>query len=73
MTGAEILRLQAPTGPVIDLAYRDEFVERFALDPSKPAPTPARSERQTWYRSPDHRFASVTGGLRTLDGERLIA
>jgi hypothetical protein len=23
--------------------------------------------------SPDHRFASVTGGSRALDGERLIA
>jgi hypothetical protein len=37
------------------------------------APTPARSERQTRRSSPDHRFASVTGGLRALDGERLIA
>src|SRR5689334_18106545 len=39
LTGAEILHLQARTGPGTDLAYRDELVERFALDPSKPART----------------------------------
>jgi ABC-2 type transport system ATP-binding protein len=39
LTGAEILHLQASTGPGVDLAYRDELVERFALDPSKPART----------------------------------
>ena len=38
LTGAEILHLQAATGPGVDLAYRDELVGRFQLDPAKPAP-----------------------------------
>ncbi|MDG4811142.1 ABC transporter ATP-binding protein [Micromonospora sp. WMMD1120] len=46
LTGAEILHLQARTGPGIDLAYRDELVERFALDPSKPARTYSTGNRQ---------------------------
>jgi ABC-2 type transport system ATP-binding protein len=41
LTGAETLHLhlQDRTGPGTDLTYRDELVERFALDPSKPACT----------------------------------
>ncbi|BEL06184.1 ABC transporter ATP-binding protein [Actinoplanes sichuanensis] len=46
LTGAEILHLQARTGPGIDTAYRDELVERFALDPSKPARTYSTGNRQ---------------------------
>jgi len=46
LTGAEILHLQARTGPGIDLAYRDELVERFALDPSKSARTYSTGNRQ---------------------------
>ncbi|KHD77286.1 ABC transporter ATP-binding protein [Actinoplanes utahensis] len=46
LTGAEILHLQARTGPGTDEAYRDELVERFALDPSKPARTYSTGNRQ---------------------------
>ncbi len=46
LTGAEILHLQACTGPGVDLAYRAELVERFALDPSKPARTYSTGNRQ---------------------------
>ncbi|MEV6302009.1 ABC transporter ATP-binding protein [Actinoplanes sp. NPDC051861] len=46
LTGAEILHLQACTGPGVDAAYRDELVERFALDPSKPAGTYSTGNRQ---------------------------
>ncbi|GAA0526623.1 ABC transporter ATP-binding protein [Paractinoplanes ferrugineus] len=46
LTGAEILHLQARTGPGTDVAYRDELVERFALDPSKPARTYSTGNRQ---------------------------
>ncbi|MFK3978789.1 ATP-binding cassette domain-containing protein [Micromonospora sp. NPDC050397] len=46
LTGAEILHLQARSGPGTDLAYRDELVERFALDPSKPARTYSTGNRQ---------------------------
>ena len=46
LTGAEILHLQARTGPGTDLAYRDELVERFALDPSKPARNYSTGNRQ---------------------------
>jgi ABC-2 type transport system ATP-binding protein len=46
LTGAEILHLQARTGPGADPAYRDELVERFALDPSKPARTYSTGNRQ---------------------------
>ncbi len=46
LTGAEILHLQAQTGPGADTAYRDELVERFALDPSKPARTYSTGNRQ---------------------------
>jgi ABC-2 type transport system ATP-binding protein len=46
LTGAEILHLQARTGPGTDIAYRDELVERFALDLSKPARTYSTGNRQ---------------------------
>jgi ABC-2 type transport system ATP-binding protein len=46
LTGAEILHLQASTGPGTDLAYRDELVERFALDTGKPARTYSTGNRQ---------------------------
>src|SRR5690349_8850290 len=46
LTGAEILHLQAATGPGADLAYRDELVERFALDTTKPARTYSTGNRQ---------------------------
>lgn len=46
LTGAEILHLQSRTGPGVDLAYRDELVVRFALDPSKPARTYSTGNRQ---------------------------
>ncbi|MBM0230842.1 ABC transporter ATP-binding protein [Micromonospora sp. STR1_7] len=46
LTGAEILHLQASTGPGTDLAYRDELVERFALDTTKPARTYSSGNRQ---------------------------
>ncbi|WP_250036675.1 ABC transporter ATP-binding protein [Paractinoplanes maris] len=46
LTGAEILHLQARTGSGVDLAYRDELVQRFELDPSKPAGTYSTGNRQ---------------------------
>ncbi|GAA2703242.1 ABC transporter ATP-binding protein [Actinoplanes palleronii] len=46
LTGAEILHLQARTGPGTDLVYRDELVERFGLDLSKPARTYSTGNRQ---------------------------
>jgi ABC-2 type transport system ATP-binding protein len=46
LTGTEILHLQAQTGPGTDLAYRAELIERFALDPSKPARTYSTGNRQ---------------------------
>ncbi|MEU4559521.1 ABC transporter ATP-binding protein [Actinoplanes sp. NPDC023936] len=46
LTGTEILHLQAATGPGADLAYRDELLERFQLDPSKPARTYSTGNRQ---------------------------
>ncbi|MDI6105216.1 ABC transporter ATP-binding protein [Actinoplanes sp. NEAU-A12] len=46
LTGAEILHLQARTGRGTDTAYRDELIERFALDPSKPARTYSTGNRQ---------------------------
>ncbi|MEU7588147.1 ATP-binding cassette domain-containing protein [Micromonospora sp. NPDC049230] len=39
MTGAEVLDLIARIGPGTDTAYRDELIQRFALDVSKPAGT----------------------------------
>nr|WP_221377881.1 ABC transporter ATP-binding protein [Actinoplanes polyasparticus] len=46
LTGAEILHLQASTGPGTDLAYRDELVERFALDTAKLSRTHSTGNRQ---------------------------
>ncbi|WP_030491998.1 ABC transporter ATP-binding protein [Micromonospora chokoriensis] len=46
LTGAEILHLQACTGPGVDLAYRDELVQRFTLDTSKPARAYSTGNRQ---------------------------
>ncbi|MFF5079410.1 ATP-binding cassette domain-containing protein [Actinoplanes sp. NPDC000266] len=46
LSGAEVLHLQAQTGPGTDITYRDELVERFALDPSKPARTYSTGNRQ---------------------------
>ena len=46
MTGAEILELLARTGPGIDRAYRDELVERFALDLAKPGRAYSTGNRQ---------------------------
>jgi ABC-2 type transport system ATP-binding protein len=46
MTGAEVLHLLGRVGPGVDLAYRDELVERFALDLTKPAGTYSTGNRQ---------------------------
>jgi ABC-2 type transport system ATP-binding protein len=46
LTGAEILELLARTGPGIDVAYRAELVDRFALDLAKPARTYSTGNRQ---------------------------
>ncbi|WP_432483601.1 ABC transporter ATP-binding protein [Kineococcus esterisolvens] len=46
LTGAEVLHLLAATGPGTDTARRDELVERFGLDPSKPAHTYSSGNRQ---------------------------
>ncbi|GLY33890.1 ABC transporter ATP-binding protein [Kineosporia sp. NBRC 101731] len=46
LTGAENLHLLDRTGPGADLVYRDELIERFALDPAKPARTYSTGNRQ---------------------------
>ena len=46
LTGAEILELLARTGPGVDVAYRAELVERFALDLAKPARVYSTGNRQ---------------------------
>ncbi|MEV6635156.1 ABC transporter ATP-binding protein [Actinoplanes sp. NPDC051470] len=46
LTGAEILHLLARTGSGVDLDYREELVDRFALDLSKPARTYSTGNRQ---------------------------
>ncbi|MHA6785952.1 ATP-binding cassette domain-containing protein [Pseudonocardia saturnea] len=46
LTGAETLELLARVGPGTDLRYRDELVERFELDPSKPGRTYSTGNRQ---------------------------
>ena len=46
LTGQECLDLVAGIGPGTDLAYRDELVERFALDTSKRARTYSTGNRQ---------------------------
>ena len=46
LTGAETLELLGRTGAGVDVAYRDELVERFALDVSRPAGTYSTGNRQ---------------------------
>ncbi|XTZ15366.1 ATP-binding cassette domain-containing protein [Micromonospora echinospora] len=46
LTGAETLELLAATGPGVDRAYRDELVERFALDLSTPTRAYSTGNRQ---------------------------
>jgi ABC-2 type transport system ATP-binding protein len=46
LTGQECLDLLAGVGPGTDLAYRDELVERFALDPCRRARTYSTGNRQ---------------------------
>jgi ABC-2 type transport system ATP-binding protein len=46
LTGAEILELLGRTGPGVDPDYRDELIERFALDPGKSARTYSTGNRQ---------------------------
>ncbi|MCZ7436692.1 ABC transporter ATP-binding protein [Micromonospora sp. WMMC241] len=46
LTGAETLELLAATGPGVDRAYRDELVQRFALDLSTPARAYSTGNRQ---------------------------
>jgi ABC-2 type transport system ATP-binding protein len=46
LTGAETLELLGRTGPGVDVTYRDELVERFALDPSRRAGTYSTGNRQ---------------------------
>lgn len=46
LTGAEVLELLANVGPGTDRAYRDELVERFVLDPSRPARAYSSGNRQ---------------------------
>ncbi|MEU8612255.1 ABC transporter ATP-binding protein [Actinoplanes sp. NPDC048791] len=46
LTGAEILELLGRTGPGVDSAYRNELIDRFALDPGRPARTYSTGNRQ---------------------------
>ena len=46
LTGWEVLELLANLGPGTDRAYRDELVERFELDPSRPARAYSSGNRQ---------------------------
>ncbi|MGI5216120.1 ABC transporter ATP-binding protein [Plantactinospora sp. CA-290183] len=46
LTGAETLELLGRTGPGVDHAYRDELVDRFALDLSKPGRAYSTGNRQ---------------------------
>ena len=46
LTGAETLELLGRVGPGVDPAYRAELIERFALDPSKPARAYSSGNRQ---------------------------
>ncbi|MGY2083533.1 ATP-binding cassette domain-containing protein [Blastococcus sp. SYSU DS0539] len=46
MTGRECLELMAGVGPGTDAGYRDELVERFALDPDRRARTYSTGNRQ---------------------------
>jgi ABC-2 type transport system ATP-binding protein len=46
LTGAEILELLGSVGPGVDAAYRNELVDRFALELDKPAKTYSSGNRQ---------------------------
>jgi ABC-2 type transport system ATP-binding protein len=46
LTGAETLELLGRTGPGVDVGYRDDLVERFALDLSCPAGAYSTGNRQ---------------------------
>lgn len=46
LTGAEVLELLGRTGPGVDVQYREELVERFDLDPSKPTRAYSTGNRQ---------------------------
>ncbi|WP_327002361.1 ABC transporter ATP-binding protein [Dactylosporangium sp. NBC_01737] len=46
LTGAESLELLGRVGPGVDRAYRDELVQRFALDVSRPGRTYSTGNRQ---------------------------
>ncbi|MGV0605545.1 ABC transporter ATP-binding protein [Mycolicibacterium sp. XJ1904] len=46
LTGAEILELMANVSPPVDLEYRAELVERFALDLDRPAKAYSTGNRQ---------------------------
>ncbi|MGI5521106.1 ATP-binding cassette domain-containing protein [Micromonospora sp. CA-259024] len=46
LTGAETLELLGRVGPGVDRAYRDELVDRFALDLSKPGRAYSTGNRQ---------------------------
>jgi ABC-2 type transport system ATP-binding protein len=46
LTGGENLELLARTGAGVDMAYRHELVERFDLDPARPARTYSTGNRQ---------------------------
>jgi ABC-2 type transport system ATP-binding protein len=46
LTGAETLELLGRLGAGVDVAYRNELVQRFELDPSRPAGTYSTGNRQ---------------------------
>lgn len=46
LTGAETLELLGNVGPGVDTVYRDELVDRFNLEPDKPAKTYSTGNRQ---------------------------
>ncbi|MEV6276707.1 ABC transporter ATP-binding protein [Nocardia sp. NPDC051832] len=46
LTGAEMLELLARLGPGVDLAYRAELIDQFALDPNKLGKTYSTGNRQ---------------------------
>lgn len=46
LTGAETLHLLAQVQGQVDVTYRDELIERFALDPSKKVRTYSKGNRQ---------------------------
>ena len=46
LTGAETLHLLGRVHGVVDVAYRDELIERFALDPSKKVRAYSKGNRQ---------------------------